>query len=76
MRRMRTLYVRNVPDEVVDRLEQVAAREGISVNAVVVKQLEGVARRMTNTEIFDSLPSLEISTESILKALDDGRAGR
>lgn len=73
---MRTLYVRNVPDDVVERLEQLAAREGSSVNAVVVKELSKVARPMTNAEIFDSLPSLDISTESILKALDDGRAGR
>jgi len=72
---MRTLYVRNVPDDVVERLEQLAAREGLSVNAVVVKELSKVTRR-TNAEIFDSLPSVEVSTESILKALDEGRAGR
>ena len=73
---MRTLHVRNVPDDVVERLEQLAARDGLSVNAVVVKELEGVARRMTNAEIFDSMPSVDISTEAILKALDEGRAGR
>jgi len=73
---MRTLYVRNVPDDVVERIEQLAAREGLSVNAVVVKELQGLARRTRNAEIFDSLPSLEVSTESILKALDEGRAGR
>jgi len=72
---MRTLYVRNVPDDVVERLEQLAAREGLSVNAVVVNELSKVTRR-TNAEIFDSLPSVEVSTESILKALDEGRAGR
>lgn len=68
--------MRNVPDDVVERLEQVAAREGSSVNAVVVKQLEGLARRTRNAEMFDARPNLGISTEDTLRALDDGRAGR
>jgi hypothetical protein len=73
---MRTLYVRNVPDEVVERLERLADRQGLSVNAVVVKELESLARWTRNAEIFDSLPSTDVSTESILTALDEGRAGR
>ena len=73
---MRTLYVRNVPDDVVERLEQLAVREGLSVNAVVVKELESAARRTRNAEIFDARPSLDISVEDTLRALDEGRAGR
>jgi len=73
---MRTLYVRNVPDDVVERLEQLAAREGSSVNAVVVKELESLARWTQNAEVFDSRPSLGISAEDTLRALDQGRAGR
>ncbi len=42
---MKTLYVRNVPDEVVERLERLAAAEGISVNAVVLRELSQVSRR-------------------------------
>ena len=30
---MKTLYLRNVPDEVGDKLERLAAREGMSVSA-------------------------------------------
>ena len=73
---MRTLYVRNVPDDVVERLEQLSARDGLSVNAVVVKELENLARRTRNAEVFDSLPSRDVSTDSILTAIDHGRAGR
>jgi len=76
MEPMRTLYVRNVPDDVVERLEQLAAREGLSVNAVVVKELEGLARWTRNADIFDSRPSLGISAEDTLRSLDEGRAGR
>lgn len=76
MVRMRTLYVRNVPDEVVERLEQLAARAGSSVNAVVLEELASAARRTRNAEIFDSLPSLGISAEDTLRAIDEGRARR
>jgi len=70
---MRTLYVRNVPDEVVERLEQLAARAGSSVNAVVLEELAGVARRTRNAEIFDSMPDTDVSTEEVLAAIDAGR---
>jgi plasmid stability protein len=73
---MRTLYVRNVPDEVAERLEQLADREGLSVNAVVLRELESVARRTRNAEIFDAMPDAGITVEETLRALDEGRAGR
>ena len=68
--------MRNVPDEVVERLEQLAAREGSSVNAVVLKELASAARRTRNAEIFDALPSLVVPTADTLRAIDEGRAGR
>jgi predicted transcriptional regulator len=70
---MRTLYVRNVPDEVVDRLEQLAARERSSVNAVVLHELENVARRTRNAEIFASMPDTDVTTEEIRAAIAGGR---
>jgi plasmid stability protein len=73
---MKTLYVRNVPDEVAERLAQLAEREGLSVNAVVLRELESVARRTRNVELFDGLPDAGISAEETLRALDEGRAGR
>lgn len=73
---MRTLYVRNVPDDVAERLEQVAQREGLSVNAVVVRQLESLARTSRNAELFDAMPDSGVTVEETLRALDEGRAGR
>lgn len=70
---VRTLYVRNVPDEVVERLEQLAAQEGVSVNAVVLKELASAARRTRNAEIFASMPDTDITTAEILAAIADGR---
>lgn len=73
---MRTLYVRNVPEEVVARLEQVADREGRSVNAVVVQELTSAAQRAANAELFDSLPDTGTTMEETLAALHAGREGR
>jgi plasmid stability protein len=70
---MRTLYVRNVPDDVVERLEKLAAEEGLSVNAVVLHELQSVVRRSRNAEIFDAMPDTDIRTEEILAAIDAGR---
>ena len=39
---MKTLYLRNVPEEVVERLELLAARDGTSVSAVAVRELADV----------------------------------
>lgn len=65
--------MRNVPDDVVERIEQLAAREGLSVNAVVLKELESAARRTRNAEIFDSMPDTDITTAEILAAIADDR---
>jgi hypothetical protein len=73
---MRTLYVRNVPDEVVERLERQAKLEASSVNAVAVRELSEVSRRFDNAALLGALPSYNISIAEILKALDEGRAGR
>lgn len=65
--------MRNVPDDVVERLEQLAAREGLSVNAVVLKELASAALRARNAEIFDSMPDTDVTTDEILAAIDAGR---
>ena len=70
---MRILYVRNVPDEVAERLEQVAARLNLSVNAVVVQQLEDLARTSRNAELFDAMPHTDVTTAEILEAIAAGR---
>jgi hypothetical protein len=65
---MRTLYLRNVPNEVVERLEERAKAESTSVNTVAVRELTEVSKRFNNAAIFASLPKLEhdISMEEIV----------
>lgn len=73
---MRTLYLRNVPDDVGRRLEALAAREGLSVSAFVVRELGDVARRADNPALLGDLPDLGVSAEDIVADLDEGRARR
>ena len=73
---MRTLYLRNVPDDVVERLERLAARDGSSVSAVAIRELAEVSRRADNPALLGALPDLDITTETIVAELDAGRAGR
>ena len=73
---MRTLYLRNVPDDVVERLERLAARDSMSVNAVAVRELADVSRRVDNAALLDALPDLGVDVAVILDDLDAGRAER
>lgn len=70
---MRTLYLRNVPDEVVERLERLAARDGTSVGAVAVRELAEVSRRADNPALLGALPDLGVDVATILADLDAGR---
>ena len=70
---MRTLYLRNVPDEVVERLEERAKAESISVNALAVRELVELSRRFNNRALFAALPPLNITREEILEDLDEIR---
>ena len=73
---MRTLYLRKVPDEVVGRLERLAAAEGMSVNAVAVRELSEVSRRADNPELLGALPDLGLDTANIVTDLEADRAVR
>lgn len=73
---MRTLYLRNVPDEVVERLERLAARDGTSVGAVAVRELAEVSRRADNPALLGALPDLGVSMASIIEDLDADRGDR
>lgn len=73
---MRTLYLRNVADDVVERLERLAAREGLSVGALAVRELSDVSRRADNRTLLDGLPDSGVSTAAILDALDAVRSER
>jgi plasmid stability protein len=73
---MRTLYIRNVPDDVAERLERMAARRGVSLNAFAVQELTEVAGRSDNYALLAGLPDLDISIEEIVADLESGRNER
>jgi len=73
---MRTLYLRNVPDDVVERLERLAANQGVSVNAVAVRELAEASRRADNPALLGALPDLGIEGDAIVADLQSGRAAR
>jgi hypothetical protein len=73
---MRTLYLRNVPDEVVERLERLAAREAISVSALAVRELSEVSKRADNAALLEALPDLEIEPSRLVEGLGAERRSR
>lgn len=73
---MRTIYLRNVPDEVADHLQRLAERAGMSLNAFAVRELAHIARRLDDEATLDALPDLGIPTAEIPDALDEARASR
>jgi hypothetical protein len=73
---VRTIYLRNVPDDVVDRLERLAARAGMSLSAFTVRELSESSRRADNADILHGLPNIEVDTSDIIEALDSSRSTR
>lgn len=73
---MRTLYLRNVPDDVVARLELLAARDGTSVSAVAIRELADVSRRADNPALLGALPDLGIAVAEIVADVAADRADR
>ena len=72
---MRTLYLRNVPDEVGERLERLAARENMSLSAFATRELTQLSKRADNAALLASRPSLDVALDDILDVLDEGRRG-
>ncbi|HET7386359.1 MAG TPA: hypothetical protein VFJ19_06800 [Nocardioidaceae bacterium] len=64
---MKTLYLRNVPDDVVERLRRLADRDAMSVGAVAVRELAEVSRRADNAALLGALPDLGADTTDILE---------
>ena len=73
---MKTLYLRNVPDDVVERLERLAERDKMSVSAVAVRELAEVSRRVDNPALLADLPDLNVDTAALIHDIDSERAGR
>jgi plasmid stability protein len=73
---VRTLYLRNVPDDVGDRLAALAAREGLSVSAFAVRELSEAARRADNAALLGGLPDLGVAAADVVADLEAGRDRR
>ena len=73
---MATVYLRDVPQDVADRLALLAARERISVNAYAARELAESSRRADNADLLAALPDLGVATEEIVAAVDEGRTGK
>jgi plasmid stability protein len=73
---MRTLYLRNVPDEVAEQLEELASRSGMSLNALAVKELTAVAARADNARLLAELPTHAVTASDVVADLADGRRSR
>lgn len=71
--RMRTLHLRNVPDDVMDRLERMARAASTSVTAVAIRELDAATRRVDNAALLATLPDLDIPTETIVEQLESER---
>lgn len=73
---MKTLYLRNVPDEVGERLERLAAREGMSVSAFATRELAMIARRESNPALLAHLPDLGVGAGAVVGDVEAGRSER
>jgi plasmid stability protein len=73
---MKTLYLRNVPDDVLARLERLAARDNTSVSAVAIRELAEASRRADNPALLGDLPDLNIDTAELVRDIDAERASR
>ena len=73
---MRVLYLRNVPDDVAERLERLAAREGLSMSAFAVRELAWVAFRADNPALLAALPDLGVEARAVVDDLGAARAER
>lgn len=73
---MRVLYLRNVPDGVAERLERLAAREGLSVSAFAVRELASVSFRADNPALLAALPDVGVDARAVVDELEAGRGER
>ncbi len=73
---MRILYLRNVPDDVGERLERLAAREGLSLSAFATRELASISRRADNPALLAELPDLRVDADVVVADVEQGRASR
>ncbi len=70
---MRTLHIRNVPDDVMDRLERLARAANTSVTAVAIRELDTATRRVDNAALVATLPDLNVPAATIVEHVQADR---
>lgn len=70
---MKTLYLRNVPDDVSAALEELASAESMSVSALAIRELAAAVAFRRNADIIWSTTEVEIGIDDIV---DEVRRGR
>ena len=73
---MPDLYLHDVPDDVVARLERLAEREATSVAAMAVRELAESTRRADDPVLLSALPHLDVPAAASVRALAAERARR
>src|SRR5258705_2567442 len=66
---MRTLHLRNVPDDVMNRLERLARAASTSVTAVALRELDASTRRVGNAALIATRPGLDIAAAPIAEPI-------
>ncbi len=70
---MKTLYIRNVPEDVAERLSRLASQEGLSVNAFVVRELSAASRRADNRALLANAPTIDVNMQEIVDLIREAR---
>ena len=70
---MKTLYLRNVPDEVAAALEQLAQQEAMSVSALAVRELKAAGAFRANADLLWAQPDLRVTIDDVVDAVRSGR---
>lgn len=73
---MKTLYLRNVPDDVSERLASLAAREGLSVSSFALRELTEASRRADSPSLLGELPDHDVTARDVIADLEVGRSTR
>ena len=70
---MRTLYLRNVPDQVVADLEALAAEQSMSVSALAVRELAEAVQFRKNAALLEILPATPVAMQDLVDAVREAR---
>lgn len=73
---MRTLYLRNVPEETARALEEIAERESMSVSALAVRELQRAVAFRANADALRRAPVVRVSYADIVDSVREAREAR